>query len=296
MTGIFWLASYPKSGNTWVRLFLEALRNDKDVDLVEMDGASAIASSRTLLGRFLDIDLADLSPDEVTDLRPLAYRAMARTIAVAPFIVKVHDQFGATPSGDVLFPPEAAGGCIHLVRDPRDVCLSLAAHDGISLDLAIRRMGDRDLATSRDSRRGRQQVREYRGAWSDHCASWLAAPMPRLTVRYEDMVAEPRTAMGAIARFCGLDLGEAAVAMAVERTEFNRLAAREAETGFRERLDHMPRFFRSGRTQQWREALTAEQIEQVERDHGGMMRRLGYDLVHDGADETLSRSGADASG
>ena len=34
---IIWLASYPKSGNTWFRSFLTALLNDKEVDLDKME-------------------------------------------------------------------------------------------------------------------------------------------------------------------------------------------------------------------------------------------------------------------
>ena len=30
MSGIYWLASYPKSGNTWFRAFLHNLRNHLD--------------------------------------------------------------------------------------------------------------------------------------------------------------------------------------------------------------------------------------------------------------------------
>ena len=278
MTGIYWIASYPKSGNTWVRLFLAALIQDRDVDLVEMDGTSTIASSRNLLERFLDISMADLAPDEAANLRPITYRAIAKTVMFNPFVLKVHDRFGTVPSGDLLFPPEATAGCIYLIRDPRDVCLSLAAHDGRSVDLVIDRLGNHETATGNDRKTGKSQVPEHRGTWSDHVESWLAAPMPRLTMRYEEIIANPCAALGAIARFCGLTVSDQAIAIAVQRTEFSRLAKQEEQSGFSERPDGMERFFRSGQVEQWRDALTNAQIARIERDHGRLMQRLGYRL------------------
>jgi len=48
-SGIIWLASYPKSGNTWLRIFLTNLRCDGEepVNINELDGGP-IASARAL--------------------------------------------------------------------------------------------------------------------------------------------------------------------------------------------------------------------------------------------------------
>lgn len=279
--GLILLASYPKSGNTWVRLFLAALEHDRDIDLTQMDDAAGGATSRGLLQMLLGVDLAELSPDEVENLRPLAYAELARRGGDRPTVLKVHDCYRLTLSGAPLFPPQAIAGCVHLVRDPRDVCLSLAAHSGIEVDRAITRMAQTEHAVNRRQDVGKSQVREIWGGWSGHGESWLAAPLPRLTLRYEDMVADPLAALGRIAAFCGLEASAEAVARAVARTAFDHLAAQEAAVGFRERPAGMGRFFRSGQTQQWRQDLTAEQIARVERDHGPLMARLGYAPVTD---------------
>ena len=285
---IVWLASYPKSGNTWVRLFLAALKSGAEVDLTRMDGTFLMASSRLMIERLLDIGLADLSWEETAELRPLAYRAMAREPG-APLIVKTHDVHATTPSGAALFPPEATLGCVHLVRDPRDVCLSYAAHMEVSIDAAIAEMGNRGRASGSSSK---AQVRELRGSWTSHGESWLAAPFRRLTLRYEELIADPLVHLGTIARFCDFDATPEAVARAVAATEFSRLAAREVESGFSERMSAEGRFFRSGKVGQWRDALTHAQVAGIERDHGALMRRFGYALA---TEPDLNRSSPDAS-
>jgi hypothetical protein len=275
MNGIVWLASYPKSGNTWVRLFLSALRTGNEVDLERIEGTAGIANGRALLERHLDLNLADLSWEETAELRPVAYRAIAK-MPSGPVIMKVHDSHGTTPAGVPLFPAEATSGCVHLVRDPRDVCLSLAAHNGVSIDKAIASLGNPKAATEATNM---TQVMEHRGSWSSHGESWLAAPFRRMTVRYEDMVAEPVVHLDAIARFCGIEAAPEAMARAVAAAEFSKLAAQEAAAGFRERPKNMARFFRAGKAEQWRDVLAPEQIERIEQDHGALMRRLGYALV-----------------
>ncbi len=275
MSCFIWIASYPKSGNTWMRLFLATLQGEgADVDLDRMDGTASIAVSRAELQRDLDICLADMSREEISDLRPLAYRGRAKA-ATRPIFLKVHDHYALTASGDAMFPPDVTAGCLHIVRDPRDVCISLAAHNGVSIDRAIKQMGRPSYITGKK----RNQTPENRGTWSVHAESWLAAPIRRLTLRYEDLLADPIARFTDVARFCGLSDALLDIAKAVELTDFQRLAAKEAEQGFSERPEHMERFFRSGAAGQWRETLSSEQIARIESDHKHAMLKLGYALV-----------------
>jgi hypothetical protein len=273
-SGLFWIASYPKSGNTWIRLFLMAAQGRK-VDLAQMNGAPPIAVNRDLLESELDVGLADMSADEIADLRPLAYRRHTQAGA-APIFLKVHDSYVRAPSGDWMFPPGVTLGCLHLVRDPRDVCISYAAHNDISIDMAIDWMGERTPDPRHDYT---EQTGESRGTWSSHAVSWLEAPIRRLTLRFEDLIDEPVRHFAEVAEFFGLGVSLLTVSKAVAATEFSVLARKEAETGFCERPERMPRFFRSGAVGQWTHVLTRAQVRRIERAHGATMRRLGYDLV-----------------
>jgi aryl sulfotransferase len=272
--GFIWIASYPKSGNTWMRLVLATLTNGgREVELDRMQGASSSANDRWSLERDLHICLADMTPAEISALRPLAYRSR---VGLAPrrIFLKVHDHFGPAASGEPLFPPEVTLGCLHIVRDPRDVCVSLAAHSTISIDEAIERMG-KSWRTSLSG--AKTQTSEDWGSWSTHAVSWLEAPVWRKTLRYEDMIADPLGSFAAVADFCMLDVAPSAIAEAVALNDFSRLAVKEAKTGFRERPANMERFFRAGSAGQWREQLSLDQIRRIESTHGAVMRQMGYE-------------------
>ena len=69
MGGIYWLASYPKSGNTWLRCFLLNLRRDADAPArLEELAQDRLASDRGWLDELLGFDSAELSDAEVERL------------------------------------------------------------------------------------------------------------------------------------------------------------------------------------------------------------------------------------
>ena len=77
---IIWLASYPKSGNTWFRVFLSNLlsHSDKPADINNLY-ATPIASNRELFDEATGISSSELTLDEIDNLRPLVYEFYART-------------------------------------------------------------------------------------------------------------------------------------------------------------------------------------------------------------------------
>ena len=59
-----WLASYPKSGNTWLRAVYTALLNGSEPDINSLD-AGDLGASRAVFDAALGLRSADLTPDEV---------------------------------------------------------------------------------------------------------------------------------------------------------------------------------------------------------------------------------------
>ncbi len=74
---IVWLASYPKSGNTWMRAFLSnyLADGDKPVDINSLDTGGPIASARTIFDEAVGVEASDLTQDEIERYRPRVYRA-----------------------------------------------------------------------------------------------------------------------------------------------------------------------------------------------------------------------------
>ncbi|MFN3075761.1 MAG: sulfotransferase domain-containing protein [Alphaproteobacteria bacterium] len=278
MSGLSWLASYPKSGNTWLRLALASLRRGGGaVDINETTAVwDASAYSRRNFDRALDIEASDLTPSEILCARPEVFRTIAARVT-GPAIWKAHEACLRTPAGEPLFPPEATAAAVYIVRDPRDVVPSLAHHLTVSIDRAIAFLNDPEAVFSPAGSRLPPHLTQPLLTWSRHVESWLdEAPFPICLLRYEDMRVDPVAGLHKVAKTFGIEAGEAALAGAVEATRFEVLREQEARHGFRERPAGVSAFFRRGEVGGWRDTLTPAQVARIERDHGAVMDRLGY--------------------
>jgi hypothetical protein len=278
MSGIWWLASYPKSGNTWLRIFLASLLSGRAADINALPFLGRIASERAGFDDTLGIASADLSFEQQANLRPRAYEVWAAEVE-RPLYCKAHDAYHLTPAGEPLFPAAATRGAIYVVRDPRAVAVSLARINTRPIDHAITRMDDPDYMLAGRIGRLHPQLRQRMLRWSEHVESWLDAPFLVHPLRYEDMHADPCAAFTATASFLGLPHGSEQIAAAIEASSFSRLQALEREAGFIDRAPQAATFFREGRTDGWRRELTPEQAARIVAAHGRVMRRLGYDVT-----------------
>lgn len=278
MSGFYWLASYPKSGNTWLRLALNSYCNGgAEPDFSRRLEFAHAASSRRRFDELLGVASSDLLPEEILALRPRMYEMQALA-AREPIFNKVHDAWRLTPGGEPLFPADVTLGTIYVVRDPRDVALSLAGHIGMDLDRTIDFLLDGTATLCQQRGWLLEQLPQFLGAWSHHVQSWLELPAPwaPLLVRYEDMLARPVESLARIVEHCGWHVEPERLERTVAATRFERLQAAEASHGFTERPLRAARFFREGRAGGWRERLTDVQRRRVEEATAEMRARLGY--------------------
>ena len=284
MSGIFWLASYPKSGNTWLRALLTNYRLDRDepVSINDLEG-DPTASVRETFDECAGIDSADLTPQQIEYYRPQVCEWLAAE-SVEPLFLKIHDAYTYNANGRPLFSERATSGAIYLIRNPLDVAVSYAHHRAEAVDDTIRAMSREDAMLAGSDKPGNLLPQKLL-SWSAHVCSWLDQPTLKVhVVRYEDMVREPLTAFLAIVRFARLGVDPRRVRQAVEFSSFERLQSQEAAHGFCEKQPTALSFFREGRAGAWREHLTAPQVRQVVVDHREIMRRFGY---LSGSDEIL---------
>jgi len=292
VTRTIWLASYPKSGNTWFRMLVANLAaTDRPVDINDLPERGGIASARGPFDHLTLIDSGLLALDEVDRLRPRVYEELKRGAAddeydtpdQAPHVrfVKCHDAYTYTSDGEALLGgAKGADGAIVIVRDPRDVAPSLANHGRMALDAAIAFMNDAAGAFCGKSNNQANQLRQQLPGWSGHTESWLTQPdIPVHLVRYEDMKADTAETLRRALAFAGRDASDADIARAVAYADFSELKRQETAIGFREAPPRISKgFFRRGESGVWRDELTAEQVARIEAAHAPMMQRLGYAL------------------
>lgn len=275
MTKVVWLASYPKSGNTWLRLLLAScLNGGRSVDINAIPVGSGLGFDRAAFDERLGVAAADLADDDVLALKADALRAEVADIE-PPLFLKTHDARLQLPGGEWTVPPDITRGAIYLVRDPRDVAPSLAGHLGYELDRAIDFMA-RPGRMAQTRRALPPQLPQVWSDWSGSVESWLTpAPFPVFVVRYEQLRAAPEEMLTDILRAAGLPVPCQVIRDAVASTALDKLRAQEAAEGFRE-AHRSPSFFGAGRVGGWKDLLNPSQVARIEADHGAMMRRLGY--------------------
>jgi hypothetical protein len=278
---IVWLASYPKSGNTWARIFLanylfgrttpmpinEVHRLgigdsiEKMYRMVARGSAAAIGG-----GRF---DIADYR--QSLALRGRVLDGIVNNDADVNF-VKTHNH-RAKAFGLGLIPPALTRSAIYILRNPLDMVLSYARQYGQTAEFAAAAIGraDNSIAGANGT------VTQYLGSWSGHVNSWARCrEFPVLVLRYEDMQADAEGAFTRVLKHIGVPPDPERVARAVRFSSFDELRRQEDAAGFIERSPNTERFFHSGRSGQWRDELAPEAVARIRKDHGRVMRKYQY--------------------
>jgi hypothetical protein len=274
MGAIVWVASYPRSGNTWIRIFLHNLLGHdgaSEVDLDQLDAFSTWDIAARWYAPFLTSPPNLVTKDAVAAFRPAAQQRIADSVDGLIF-VKTHAALvreRGTPTIDMT----RTAGAVYLVRNPLDVCVSYAAHMGLGIEEAAEILITPRFETSN----GPHSVYEFYGSWSQNVESWTRRPHHAvLTLRFEDLVDDPIGQFSRLARHLRIDAQEDEVRAAVEKSSFERLSSIEAAKGFRERPEYSSRFFRSGKIGSWRNVLPDALVEKISERHGDTMRRFGY--------------------
>jgi hypothetical protein len=268
--GLVWIASYPKSGNTWMRVLLTNLlaNREQPVDI------NKLLQGDTLVGRWrfgddmlVDADL--LHAGELEMLRAAQCDFFAADLTT-PFLCKTHDQFLGYNGKPVL--GTTARAAVYMVRDPRDIAISLSHHAGLSVDDAIAHMSDGAVFSG-----GGILLPYLLGDWANHVSGWLEQSfVPTIVVRYEDMRRDAVAVLTEVISFLGGHASDAEIRRAVANSRLEELQRQESANGFRERQPKQKQFFRSGRVGEWQDVLTSPQIRRIEERFATVMIRWGY--------------------
>ncbi|WP_101067960.1 sulfotransferase domain-containing protein [Roseovarius salinarum] len=270
---IVWLASYPKSGNTWVRIFLAnyLMNPDKPVPINQVHrfgiGDSIAKTYRQVAGREIDYN----DPNTVLPLRDRVLRGIVGNNADVN-LVKTHN-IRDTAFGVDLVPKKYTRSAIYILRNPLDMVLSYARHHGLTLEQTVEAIGRNDNATQGVG----EAVITFLGTWSEHVDSWTRpASYPQMVVRYEDLLEDPETHFAKVVEHLGVPVQQERLKRAIRFSSFEELSEQEKKSGFVEKSRQADRFFASGKSGQWREKLPQDLADKVMRDHERVMKQYGY--------------------
>jgi hypothetical protein len=253
---MYWIASYPKAGNTWVRLFLEAY----------VLGNTDINNCRVTTGDINEYFLDNVAPapvDTLHRLDMLGLRAAALVHikhAYRPVAVKTHHA-NVLLHEVKLIPTYLTDGVVYVMRDPRDLVISKAAYFDQSIDQAIELLFNPSYVANH---RGAENRYHYLGAWRAHIESYLNEKnYPVLPIRYEQLLTDPVTHFTMILHFLNCDVDHDRVMRCVNATRFDRCRERELAAGFKENKSSSP-FFRAGQAGQWVSVLNHTQLARLD--------------------------------
>jgi hypothetical protein len=274
---IVWLASYPKSGNTWFRAFITALLNpgNPGVDINNMY-PTTIASSRQLFDEFTGVSSADLTPDEIDRLRPSVYRLNALE-SDEMIYHKIHDAWILLPGGEPMIPADVTRAVVYIIRNPLDIAVSFAHHLNAGIGRTIGIMNNPSYSFCDREERLHNQLRQRLLTWSGHVKSWVdESGLPVTVLRYEDMSDRPDETFSKAVSFIGLKHSPGEIHTALEYCAFAQLKKQEEEKGFTEKNAKSGSFFRKGMAGDWKNVLTTEQVNLITSTHREVMERFGY--------------------
>jgi hypothetical protein len=259
MARIVWIASYPKSGNTWLRFLACNL----------VFGA---VNSAEALHRFApdlhELDSAFQPPDRF-------------------LLMKTH--FTYSPA--LRFSQHTAAA-IYVVRDPADVMLS-NYHYGqrsgavaVDPEAAFIRYVDSFIASRGDPR----WIQLGMGTWEENVKSWIGAaqPFPVLRIRYEDMQGDAAKIATQMCRTLGITRSTCDIDKAVEGAAFERMRQieeadiRDKRVGIfykpylQQQIDAGLRFMREGRSGEAIQMLSDNQRRRFNETFGAIRSALGY--------------------
>ena len=278
---IVWVASYPKSGNTWVRLFIAALRfrtaggqGSYDPNTISSQAEFYQDNARYLYEPLFRQGWTSAGKAEMAHARPVVHRMIATNARKSTPVIKTHNA-AISVNGVPTITADVTRCSIYIVRHPFDVAVSVRDHFGApDYDQAIAQMMFPNYVQPRDDRFIDAPV----GSWSQNVRSWTGAPDPKVHVfRYEDLLDDTEQAFTRIAGLLGVNDRDA-VLRAIADVDFEALKGAESRHGFVETSSHATRFFARGRVGVGHEELTDRQMAVIAKGASEAASLHGYSL------------------
>ena len=275
---IIWLASYPKSGNTWVRSFLSAYyySSDGNFSFELLDKIKQFPNKEFFNKKIESVD--DASKEWLNAQKEIIKKDKL-------CFLKTHNCYGSF-KGRHFTSPEYTKGAVYIVRDPRNILSSLMNHFSIDEENAYKMITNvyRNLKNDNED----YSTYSFISSWNNNYNSWkVSTKIKTIFVKYEDLENNKHDTFRLIINFInGLffendKIDNRKLNKAIETTNFDILQKKEELEGFSEAIfskkdGRKKRFFNLGKKNQYSKLLKSKTIKDVENIFFKEMSYLNY--------------------
>jgi len=281
---IIWLASYPKSGNTWVRSFISSLlySNDGTNDFSKLENIKQFPV-RSQFQNFID-DLQDIKQVYQNWYIVQNYLNLDNKIK----FIKTHhvnckiDNFKFTDDTNSI-------GVIYIVRDPRNVACSVKNHFSLENFEEVKEFIFREhnwlgIITNKKLKPLDNKIPTLISSWKTNYLSWKNKTKNYLLIKYEDLIKDPHTEFSKISKYLENHLNtkfdQKKIERAIETCSFKNLQNLEMEGKFEEstidKNNKSVRFFHLGPDNDWKKILDKKIADEITAKFEPEMKELGY--------------------
>ena len=281
---IIWLASYPKSGNTYVRAFLSAyyFSENGQFDFSQISNIDQFPHEK-----FFKQEVNSIS--EASKQWMPIQREINKDKKIRFF--KTHSFLGNYQNNEFTS-PETTLGAVYIVRDPRNVLTSLKNHYSFDDNKALEMITDKSRSLM--SNNGSHASLNFISSWAENYLSWFKDNrFRRLFIKYEDLITNKYETFRDIIVFTNTlmnkveGVNKSKLQKAIETTNFNVLKKKEmsetfdgSESSFKNwrkfHSENKNLFFNLGPENDWKKILETKISNQIETSFEKEMKRLSY--------------------
>jgi len=284
---IFWLASYPKSGNTWIRSLLSAylFSEDGNFNFKLLNNIKQFSSNHYILNNKIG-----LSSQEIIYKNWIPSQKKINEDSEI-HILKTHNAL-CNINGYNFTDKFNTVGAIYIVRDPRNLIISISNHYNLSHDDAYNFIINKKKIIfpkiSREEETKEHQEKEFNflSDWSSHYKSWKNINFcPVKVIKYEDMIKNDHEVFTSILKFLSkflkIHIDKKKINNVLASTTFKKLSQMENKYGFEEsvisaRTNKKNKFFNLGKENNWKKLLNSGIRKKVEKIFENDMVELEY--------------------
>jgi len=284
---ILWLASYPKSGNTWVRLIISQLLywNDKHkkntLEYINNIGSYPKLIHYLNIPKFKNVEKItnkeDVIKNWVTTQEIINLDTKIK-------IFKTHNSLCKFEIKGISYNftnLENSIGAIYVVRDPRSLISSIHHH------LSLKTLDDAaNMLITKSTWGGLKSkpVAEFLSSWEIHYLFWKKFPKKFLLIKYEDLIKDPKEEIlrlcNFLIQFFDFKYNDEIIGRIIENTSFKKLKQHEIQYGFEESVldkntNKKKSFFHQGPNNNWK-SINKELLEKIELEFEKTMKELKY--------------------